>query len=384
MKKLAENPFKFGNPVEGDHYYPRLELTRTIKQFLSNHIHVVIMGPRRFGKTSFVIDLFHQLEKQNYRCLLIDIFNVTSHRDFLHQFLRAIRKQKRFKDSLRQFWKKFKQLTPQLNLGLDPQTGHLNSSVGVNLGELSEEGVRNGIQDLLEGLSDLGENVVIALDEFQQISQIEDKGWLEATIRTHLQKLPNVSFLFTGSQKSLISEMLNDPARPLYRSCQTMEFPSFGPDFSNWVMSRFQSVGIDCNINAINHLRKLVQDTPNYVQMVCFHLVALACLKINTSAVEKALKTVAKQNAYAYQTLLNSLSLPQKRTLRLAANETHSLFQKERITKYEIASAPALHNSIKALKTKGILDEEGTAKGCVLFDDPLFAYWLRITFPMEC
>lgn len=382
MKQLAENPFKFGNPVQGDYYYPRPELTSTIEQFLANHIHVVLMGPRRFGKTSFVIDLFGRLEQQNCKCLLIDIFNVTSHRDFLHQFLRAVRKQKGFKNSLNQFWKKVKRLKPQLDLDIDPHTGHLSSSVGVNLGELSEEGVRNGIQDLLDELGELGGKVVVALDEFQQISQIEDKGWLEATVRTHLQKLPNVSFLFTGSRKGLISDMLNDPTRPLYRSCQVMEFPSFGSDFSSWVISRFESVGIKCSIEAVDHLRKLVQDTPNYVQMVCFHLVALARTTVKVVDVEEILKTVAKQNAYAYQTLLNSLTLAQQRALRLAANECQSLFQKELLVKYEISSAPALHNSIKALKVKGILDEEGTSKGKVLFDDPLFAYWLRISFPM--
>jgi hypothetical protein len=92
------------------------------------------------------------------------------------------------------------------------------------------------------------------------------------------------------------------------------------------------------------------------------------------------LETVVRQNAYAYQTLLNSLTLPQQRTLRLAANEQRSIFQKELLTKYEIASSAALHSSIKALKSKGILDEEGTAKGSVLFDDPLFAFWLRLCF----
>ncbi len=271
---------------------------------------------------------------------------------------------------------------PQLNLDIDPNTGNFNPSLGLNLGQLDEEDVRAGIQDLLDELTNLGGKVVVALDEFQQISQLEDKGWLEATVRTHFQKLPNVSFLFTGSRKGLISEMLNDPARPLYRSCQIIEFPSFGSNFSDWVISRFKMVGVKCSKEAVDHLRALVQDTPNYVQMVCFHLVALARTTVGIGDVEEVLDTVAWQNAYAYQTLLNSLTLAQQRALRLAANERQSLFQKEQLLKYEISSAPALHNSIKALKLKGILDEEGTTKGRVLFDDPLFAYWLRISFPM--
>ncbi|NGX37655.1 MAG: hypothetical protein K1000chlam2_00813 [Chlamydiae bacterium] len=378
MSKLAANPFKFGDPVDGDYYLPRPELSVTIRQFLENRIHVVLMGPRRFGKTSFVLNLLDELAKEGYVCLLVDIFNITSHRDFLYQLLRAIRAKGIFRDKLKSWWKRISDIVPKVTADFDLVTG--NSSFGFTLGKLPEEDVKSAIQDLLEGLSDLGARVIVALDEFQKISEIDDKGWLEATIRTHFQKLTNVSFLFTGSRKSLISEMLNNSSRPLYRSCQIIEFPAFGPEFTDWVVQRFATIGIICEKMAIENLRKLVQDTPNYVQMVCFHLVAQARTKIRSKDMEEVLETVSRQNAYAYQTLLNSLTLAQQRVLRLAANERQFLFQKDLLIKYEIRSAPALHSSINALKTKAILDEEGTNKGKVLFDDPLFAYWLRLCF----
>ncbi len=378
MKKLTANPFKFGDPVEGDYYLPRPALSTTLRQFLENRIHIVLMGPRRFGKTSFVLNLLNQLENDGYSCLFIDIFNITSHRDFLHQILRAVRTKKSFKETLRSWWKKIKRLNPQISADFDPITG--NPSFSFTLAQLDDEDAKTAIQDLLEGLSSLGDKVIVVLDEFQKISEIEDKGWLEATLRAHFQKLKNVSFLFTGSRKSLISETLNNPSRPLYRSCQTIDFPTFGDEFTEWVVGRFATVGIKCEKKAVKHLRELVQDTPNYVQMVCFHLVAQARTTVGLKDVEEALETVARQNAYAYQTLLNSLTLAQQRALRLAANERRSLFQKNLLSKYEIASSAALHSSINALKTKGVLDEEGTTKGSVLFDDPLFAFWLRLCF----
>jgi hypothetical protein len=381
MQKLAANPFKFGDPVEGDYYLPRKDLSTTVAQFLENHIHIVLMGPRRFGKTSFVLDLLRSLEKKGYTCLLVDIFNITSHRDFLCQFIRAIESKKTFAGKLKSWWKKLQLITPKITVDLDPLTG--KSSFGLSLAQLAEEDTKTAIQDLLEGLSSFGSKVIIALDEFQKISEIDDKGWLEATIRTHIQRLKNVSFLFTGSRRSLISDMLNNSARPLYRSCQVIEFPKFGPDFTDWVIKRFASVGITCEKRAVEYLQELVQDIPNYVQMVCFQLVTQARKKVSTKDIKEVLETVARQNAYAYQTLLNSLTLAQQRALRLAANEKQSLFQKDLLAKYEIVSAPALHSSINALKTKGILDEEGTGKGSVLFDDPLFAFWLQISFHQE-
>ncbi len=378
MSKLTANPFKFGDPVQGAYYLDRPELSSLVRQFLNNRIHVVLMGPRRFGKTSFVLNLLTNLEQEGYTCLLIDIFNITSHKDFLNQMLRAIQSKGDFRSKLKTLWRKVGRIAPKVSAEIDPATG--TSSIGFTLGQLGEEDVKSAIQDLLEELSGLGEKVIVSLDEFQKISEIDDKGWLEATLRTHMQRLTNVAFLFTGSRKSLISEMLNDPARPLYRSCQTIEFPTFGPEFTDWVMERFAIVGIKCEKQAIVYLRELVQDTPNYVQMVCFHLVAQARSKITYKVVEEVLGTVARQNAYAYQTLLNSLTLGQQRVLRLAANERRSLFQKSMLLKYEISGPSALHSSINALKTKGILDEEGTGKGNVLFDDPLFAYWLRLCF----
>ncbi|MCH9626767.1 MAG: hypothetical protein S4CHLAM2_03950 [Chlamydiales bacterium] len=377
-RSLPANPFKFGDPVEGDFYLPRPELSATVCHFLENRIHTVLMGPRRFGKTSFSLNLLQQLEEAGYHTLFVDIFNITSHKDFLHQLLRALKTKEPFWKAIKSWLAKVKRLGPQISAEIDPSSGH--PKFHPTLASLGEENIKIAIQDILEKLSHLGAKVVVAIDEFQKISEIDDKGWLEATLRSHFQHLKNVAFLFTGSRKSLISEMLNTPSRPLYRSCQVIEFPTFGDEFTNWVIGRFSTIGIDCDKTAIEHLRHLVQDTPNYVQMVCFHLVAQARAQIGFKEIEEVLETVVRQNAYAYQTLLNSLTLAQQRALRLAANEKESLFQKERLLKYEITSAPALHSSIHALKAKGLLDEEGTRQGRVLFDDPLFAIWLRLCF----
>lgn len=375
MDRLTPNPFKFGSPVEGAYYLSRPELSSMVGNLLEHRIHAVLMGPRRMGKTSFVMNLLEELERKGYVCFLVDIFNITSHRDFLQQLLRAVQTKRSPKEKFKSFIKHY---IPKITAELDPHSG--SPSIGLSLAHLEEEDTKKTIQDLFEGLSGFGDKVIVAFDEFQKIIEIEDKGWLEATIRTHFQKLKNVSFLFTGSRKSLVSEIFNSPSRPFYRSCQMIDFPKFGPEFTDWVIKRFFTVGVTCGKTAVEHLRQIVQDTPNYVQMACFLLVSQAKKKITSKDMEEVIETIAKQNSYAYQTLLTSLTLAQQRALRLAANEKSALFQKDLLGRYEIKSAPALHSSIKALKSKGILDEEGTGKGNVLFDDPLFAFWLQLNF----
>lgn len=377
MTKPARNPFRFGDPVEGDYYLPRPALSGSIRQFIENRIHVILIGPRRFGKTSFVLNFLKEQENRSQTCLFVDIFNVTSHKDFLQQMIRALRSKRGWGNKLKEFVSQIPKLRPKLVTDIDPTTGQPTFSLSTEL--VADQDIKDTIQDMLSGLQGLGDSVIIAIDEFQRISELEDNGWLEATLRTQMQQLKNVSFLFTGSRKSVIHEMINNPTRPFFRSCQSVDFPAFGEEFTDWVIDRFASVDIRCEREAISELRAFVQDTPNYIQMACFHLVAEGITDVTKNSIQTVLQTIVKQNSYAYQTILNSLTPLQQRVLRLCAKETQQIFSKEFLEKYEIPSSPSLASSIKSLKDKQLLDE-GTAKGKVFFDDPLFAIWLRNEF----
>jgi uncharacterized protein len=380
MSKIIINPFKFGEPVEGDYYLPRPELENWVAQFLVNRIHVVLIGPRRFGKTSFVLYLLKKLNEDNHSYVFVDIFNITSHRDFLHQLLRGLKSKKGWLEALKEMFDSIPKLRPRVSTQFDPVTHQPSFDITMDVSSSTETDVKEIIQDVLTGLNKLGKGLILAIDEFQKITEIDDDGWLEATLRTHMQQLRHTSFIFTGSRRSVIYDMLNNPSRPLYKFCQPIEFPAFGEEFTEWILKRFAKVGIACSREAIEHLRKIVQDTPNYVQMICFHLVTLGKNNITPEEINTVLRTVVQQNAYAYQTLLSTLTPNQQRTLRLAAKEGKQLFAQEFLSKYEISSGPALSSAIKALKDKGILDEEGAGRGTVIFDDPLFAIWLKNSF----
>lgn len=372
MKKSFANPFKFGDPVNGDYYLPRPGLQSAVRQFLENQIHVVLIGPRRFGKTSFVLNLLEELEKSSYKCFFIDIFNITSHRDFLQQMLRGLRSKR---SKLQELLASIPKFRPKMSADFDLNTGH--SSIELALEKSSDKDVKEMIQDVLARLEKLGEKVILVIDEFQKITELNDNGWLEGTLRIHMQQLRNTSFLFTGSRRGIIYDMLNNSKRPLYHFCQSIEFPSFGKEFTDWVVKRFSEIEVKCDLKAINHLRDLVRDTPNYVQMICFHMAVDGKSHVNIKAVEHTLKAVVQQNAYAYQTLLNSLTPMQQRTLRLAAKENKQIYAKDLREKYEISSGAALASAIKSLKLKGIIEEEAQEKGKVVFNDPLFAFWLK-------
>src|ERR1700688_4487183 len=110
MTHLTKNPFKFGDPVEGDFYLPRPDLANFVSQFLINRIHVVLIGPRRFGKTSFLLNLLKKFQEQSHSYVFVDIFNITSHKDFLHQLLRGLKSKKGWIDSLKEIFESIPRL----------------------------------------------------------------------------------------------------------------------------------------------------------------------------------------------------------------------------------------------------------------------------------
>ncbi len=49
-----ENPFKFGSIVEGDYFTDRVQEVEYIKRYIESPNHLVLISPRRFGKSSVV------------------------------------------------------------------------------------------------------------------------------------------------------------------------------------------------------------------------------------------------------------------------------------------------------------------------------------------
>lgn len=53
-KRSMENPFKFGTIVEAEYFTDRVDEVAYIKEYVKSANHLVLISPRRFGKSSVV------------------------------------------------------------------------------------------------------------------------------------------------------------------------------------------------------------------------------------------------------------------------------------------------------------------------------------------
>ena len=82
-----KNPFKFGTIVDGQFFTDRTRELQYVQQMLRSENHLVLISPRRFGKSSLVNKALTQTERKH---ILINMQNVTSVQNFTVRLMSAL------------------------------------------------------------------------------------------------------------------------------------------------------------------------------------------------------------------------------------------------------------------------------------------------------
>jgi len=203
---------------------------RELKSLLVDGEHAWLIGPRRFGKTSLVMQVCRELErkrKPRIEVEAVDLFvahNLTTLDELLRQAVgrlsaRFIPKNRRALGKLGEIFASFR---PELALGNE----------GVRLKLFSQHVSPETLHDMLRALDAAalahGRRAVIVLDEFQQIVHIDTKHAIEGAIRAAAQHARATSFVFLGSDRTLLAGMFENADRPLYRLCHKIVVDRIG------------------------------------------------------------------------------------------------------------------------------------------------------------
>ena len=83
-----QSPFQFGTLATEENFIDRVEDRAMLKQMLASHINVMLISPRRWGKSSLVKKAMGELsaEDKNVRICYIDAFSIGSEAEFYRTF----------------------------------------------------------------------------------------------------------------------------------------------------------------------------------------------------------------------------------------------------------------------------------------------------------
>ena len=165
-----KSPFQYGTLVDKESFVNRVEERKQLKELLGSGINVMLISPRRWGKSSLVKVAMDELtqEDKHIRVCFIDAFSIKTEAEFYRIFAREVIScaastlEKRLED-VKQF---LKAVSPSITLKSDP-TDTLSFDLKL---ELEEKSVME-ILELPEKIAAAkGIHLIVCIDEFQQLA----------------------------------------------------------------------------------------------------------------------------------------------------------------------------------------------------------------------
>lgn len=259
------NPFVVSGKIPPEYFCDRVEEAAQLEKSLRNQLNVVLTSARRMGKTSLVDFVFDKPEiSKNYITIIVDILHTTTFREFIMAFGTAVFENvaTRSKKLRKQFVTLLKSLS--VSFGYDPI---LNvPTFDIRLGDLQNPEFTMG--EIFSYLESVDKRCLVVIDEFQQITYYPEKN-VEALLRTHIQKLKNANFVFSGSKRRLMDEMFFSSKRPFYQSAKNLPLEPIDKGiYLDFAMSNFKNANKNITEEAFSHVYDTFWGVTFYIQRI--------------------------------------------------------------------------------------------------------------------
>ena len=375
MEKQVKNPFAV-NGYQGQEWFcNRTGETHAILSALTNGRNVTLHSLRRMGKTDLIHHLFYLLKKKGFIAIYADVYSTENLKHFTEAFATAIARAYPEENSIgKSIWAFIKSLRPVISYD------DFLHKPEITFASSPEENKNQTIQQLLSILEKLPKPVIVAFDEFQQITQYPEKR-LEAWMRSNIQSLKNVNFIFSGSQQHLLGQMFTETSRPFFGSTQMYGLGKIQEkEYSTFIKEKFSSAKMIIRDTEIESILKWTRAHTFYVQMVCNRLFALHPEIVSDEDVKSVFEGILRENEAAYFNYKNILPETQWRLLSAIAKEgsVSSPTSNSFIHQHRLGSSSAVLKALKGLLDKEFIYQEVIENKKVLFVyDTFFSRWLE-------
>lgn len=377
MNIKPQTPFPatgyFGPEYFCDREEELAQLIRNIKGGNST----TLIALRRLGKTALIQHLFYTLQSK-YLTIYLDILATESLSELLNQLSTSIANQYSEKSPVgKKLWQTIRSFRPVVSYDA------LNGSPLISIKSSPEES-KKSIAEIFSVLEKHSKRVVIAIDEFQQILEYPEKA-TDAWLRSLIQQLKNVSFIFSGSQQHIMKEMFANPSRPFYRSSQFIKIGKLKEErYRSFIISKFKEHSKSISEETVSEILKWTDLHTYYVQLLC-NRVFLASKKVITTEIwkEEAAK-ILKEQEFVFYGYREMLTRPQWDFLKAVAVEgaVYQPTSSDFISRYGLGNSATVQRSLMSLQRMELIYKENDQDGRNYYGiyDLLFSRWVRRFF----
>jgi AAA+ ATPase superfamily predicted ATPase len=351
------NPFIINTYLSPVYFCDRETETERLKDALENGRNIVLLSLRRMGKTGLIKHLFYRLRSdKNTHTFYVDIMGTNSTEEFVNKLADSVlgyfnTGSKKMFDQVFRFFSKFNPV-----ITFDALTG----VPSVELKPHSEQQAQNSLFSILEYLEGQKQRIYIAIDEFQQITSYKDTGF-EAFLRSHIQHLKNVNFIFSGSQQHLLTSMFTSHSRPFYQSTDFLKLERIDQtDYINFINRKFKNTGKIISKQMISELLEWTDLYTFYVQNTFNKLWYISGKKVSEDDLIRTRQQILEERNYIYLNLHNLLPKAQFDLLRaIAINKgVEKPTSKEFVNTYFLGTPSTVSTALKTLQNKEMIYKE--------------------------
>ncbi|MCE5348319.1 MAG: ATP-binding protein [Bacteroidales bacterium] len=359
---METNPFKFGTVVDGSYFTDREDELKRIASYINGENHLILISPRRFGKTSLIRKVVNESER-NY--IFLDLQLVLSAEDFAAQLLKRVYRiftvQK-----LKSFIKSFR-LIPVVNI--NPVTGETEISFKAQSKEMTP------LEDVLNLIEKLGtdkKKIIVVLDEFQEIFRIN--SGLERFLRSVMQNHKHINYVFMGSSESMIREIFEKKSSSFYRFGSVMTLGRISAEKFRLFLENKFAEKTDKGEELSKKILDITDSHPYYTQQLAFTVWELIGHSGHfPDIVNVAADEIVQSHDNDYERLWNSLNRTDMIILTGMSVSDSTPLSDEFSKQYGTGAASTVYSTLQRLARKGLLIKEGSA---YKIDDPFFKRWI--------
>lgn len=370
-----EEIFPFGRPVSGRHFVGREREVKDIFSLLENNQSIMLIAPRRYGKTSLVLEVMRMLKREGWYVGRVDLFDIPTREKLAEKIVQAtvgnkivstdrlINAAKRGIRALREVME-LKQITQD----------------GMEI-ILSFADAHQDIDALLDESLDFPERfaskhdarMCFAYDELGDMSKMN--GELIKKMRSKFQMHKRTVYLFSGSQETVMNEIFLDKRGAFYGFCQVMELaPIPKQAFKDYISKTFERAGVDIELETIDDVLERTACHPYYTQYLCqvIYLNVKERGKVEKGDVEGCFEQMMHlQQTYLegiWASLKHDSVLQLRICLHLSSRPRASVYSEFDDTRQNV------YASLQSLLRKGHIRRE---EGGYELTDPLFREYLK-------
>lgn len=211
--------------------------------------------------------LYHAVVRgmRGWRMLYVDLLHVMTVGDVCRRIVSAVRNMERRASVFEKALKLLPRLRPVMKI--DPSTGEFGFGLDARAAE--DPYAVEEVLDMLAKVASAGRTVIV-FDEFQDICNLSEAQTVLALMRGRIQFQGDIPYVFTGSVRSRMVGLFDNPDSAFYKSALTLCVGEIDRDsFAAFLRSRFEAGHRRVSDDTVRTIMDTVAYVPGDVQQLC-------------------------------------------------------------------------------------------------------------------